>query len=149
PAVQCVQTALRVSTATPGRRVGPASARRSPVSGSAPMVARPEATRPERRRNVRLSRPPLDWPASAAASLPRRASRSFLLISTASPPSLRILVDAVERLDVLGFLVARLALLLVGLGGDGRGRQRPSRGGGRGASTCREHAKEIAAADGF
>src|SRR5437762_935683 len=87
---------LRTATGAPGRGGGPASACRTPPSGKAPSAASPEATRPERRRNVRRSRPPLDWPASAAASLPRRASRSFLLISTASPPSLRILVDAVE-----------------------------------------------------
>src|SRR5437764_4485683 len=120
-----------------------------PPSGKAPSVASPEATSPERRRNVRRSRPPLDWPASAAASLPRRASRSFLLISTASPPLLRIFVDAVERLDVLGFLVARLAFLLVGFSGRRGDRQRRGRGGGRSARACREHAKEVAAADGF
>src|SRR5439155_15214969 len=128
----------------PARGGGPASALRTPPSGKAPSVASPEATRPERRRNVRRSSPPLDWPASAAASLPRCASRSFLLINTGSSPSLRIFVDPVERLDVLGFLVARLALLLVGFGGRGRTRQRHGAGGGRGAGARRQHAKEIA-----
>ena len=59
-----------------------------------------------------------------AASEPRCLSRSVLLISTV-PPSARITVDAIKGLHVIGFLVARLALLIVGLAvGYGLGRER-------------------------
>src|SRR6185312_11057555 len=84
PTEQCVQIFLRIVTCAPGAAGGPASARRTLTSGIAPSVASPPATTPERRRNVRRSRPPRL--ASAAESLLRRASRSVRLISTASPP---------------------------------------------------------------
>src|SRR5580704_9417150 len=88
PTEQWVQMFLRSSTAAPVGGGGPASARRSPPSGREPSVANPPATSPERRRKVRRSSAPPDCPASAAASLPRCASRSVLLISTGFSPQL-------------------------------------------------------------
>src|SRR6516225_6257959 len=81
PTEQCVQTFLRIATWAPAGGGGPASALRRLVSGSAPNAPRPPATRPERRRKVRRSSPRSDWLAKAA-SCPRRASFSALLIST-------------------------------------------------------------------
>src|SRR5262249_7265655 len=130
PTEQWVQIALRTSTAAPAAGGGPASALRTPASGSAPSVARPPATRPERRRKARRSRPPPVWLAKAAASEPRRASRSVLLISTTLPSSFRrIAVDPVIGLDVIGLAIAALALLVVGLavGLGGRGERGPGR----------------------
>src|SRR5262245_28371554 len=57
-------------------------------------------------------------------------------------PSTRITVDAIECLDVLGFLIASLALLIVALGIGARfARQRRSRGHSSG--TCAQRTKEI------
>src|SRR4051794_26339162 len=133
-------------TAAPGG-TGAASALRTLPSGSAPNVASPPATRPERRRKSRRSRRPLDWSASAAASLPWRAWRSVLLISTAASLFRRIAVDAVKGFYVIGFFVTRLALLLVVLGIGGRdGRKRP--GADRcNARACRHRAEEVATAN--
>src|SRR5215216_1411112 len=86
PTEQWVQMPLRSSTCAPCAGGGPASALRTLASGSAPSEAKLPATRPDRRRNARRSRPPPDWLAKAAASVPRRASRSVLLISTVGPP---------------------------------------------------------------
>src|SRR6188472_2753940 len=60
PTEQCVQTLLRIVTAAPAGGGGPASALRTLVSGMAPIAARPPAAMPERRKNVRRSRP-RDW----------------------------------------------------------------------------------------
>src|SRR6185503_5793691 len=126
-----------------------ASALRTPVSGSAPSAARLPAARPERRRNVRRSRLPREFSVSAAASVPRRdwVWRSARLISTA--PSLlrvRIAVDVVIGLHVVGFLVAGLALVIVVLGVGARlARERGRHGGGAGAEA--ERAQDIATAE--
>src|SRR5437763_1764445 len=132
PTEQWVQMFLRMVTAVPGAAGGPACALRTLPSGNAPSVARLPATKPERRRKLRRSRAPCDWSLASAASEPRRAWRSVLLISM-SASSTRIPVDPIERLHVGGVrLVARLALLVVGLGvGVRLDRERP---GG-----CRRH----------
>src|SRR5262245_11997307 len=106
---------LRMVTCAPAAGGGPASALRTLASGNAPSVASEPATRPDLRRNVRRSRPPSDWPRSAAASAPRRASRSVRLISTGAS-SARISVDPIESLHVFGFLVTGLALFVGRLG---------------------------------
>src|ERR1043166_6278187 len=108
---------LRVSSGAPGLGGGPASAWRPLASGRAPRVASPPATTPERRRKLRRSSAPPDWPASAAASVPRRASRSVRLISTAASLLGRILVDAVIRFDVVAQAIARFALVVRAFGG--------------------------------
>src|SRR5437588_1400646 len=112
PTEQWVQMFLRMVTCAPAGGGGPALALRMLVSGSAPSVARLPATRPERRRKLRRSRPPPDWPCSAAASAPRRAWRSVLLMSM-DASSARIAVDPIEGLHVFGLPVAGLALLVV------------------------------------
>src|SRR5262249_15995433 len=84
PTEQCVQMFLRMVTCAPAGGGGPASALRTLASGNAPTVARPPATRPERRRKARRSSAPSDGPCRALASVPRRARRSVLLISTAA-----------------------------------------------------------------
>src|SRR5262249_13813745 len=71
--------------------------------------------------------------------MPRRASRSVLLISTVLPSSLlrRIAIDPVEGLDVVGLAVAALALLVVALAvGLGGGSER-RRAGRHGADAAR------------
>src|SRR5262249_40828409 len=60
--------------------------------------------------------------------------------------SARIPVDAVVGFDVIGFLVARLALVLVALAVGTRLDAHRRRHGG-GAGTCTQHAKEIATAN--
>src|ERR1700720_4520984 len=107
---------LRVSTGAPGLGGGPASALRTLPSGRAPRVSKPPATKPGRRRKPRRSAAPPDWPANAAASVPRRASRSVRLISTAASLFARILVDAIIGLDVIAQPIARLLFVLFGLG---------------------------------
>src|SRR5215471_21828117 len=72
PTEQWVQMLLRMVTAAPCAGGGPASALRTPESGSAPSAARPPAARPERRRKLRRSRPPPECAANAARA-PRRA----------------------------------------------------------------------------
>src|SRR6266851_4345765 len=145
PTEQWVQMFLRTSTGVPALGGGPAAALRTLPSGKAPSVASPPATRPERRRKLRRSSAPPDWPASAAASVPRRASRSVRLISTAASLFRRILVDAVIRLDVVAHPVARLALLLVGFGDRIAGKRRRARHGG--ARPGGERAQHVATAD--
>src|SRR6266481_9968171 len=80
PTEQCVQMLLRVSTVLPGFGGGPASALRTPLTGSVPSAARAPAARPERRRNARRSIP-LGSAPSAPTKAPRRAARSALLMS--------------------------------------------------------------------
>src|SRR5215475_8826729 len=58
PTEQCVQMFFLMVTCAPAGGGGPASALRTLASGSAPSVARPPATRPERRRKPRRSRLP-------------------------------------------------------------------------------------------
>src|SRR6516165_8979975 len=59
------------------------------------------------------------------------------------PPSARIAVDAVVGLDLVGFPITRLALLVVALAvGDGLSRKRFHRAGRRAGA---EHAKELTA----
>src|ERR1039458_5926526 len=87
PTAQCVQTLLRMVTAAPLAGGGPASALRTLASGNVPRVARPPATRPDRRRKARRSTPLLVW-VTRAASVLRRAGRSVLLISTGYLPQL-------------------------------------------------------------
>src|SRR4029077_15669927 len=72
------------------------------ASGTAPIVAQPPATRPERRKKLRRSRPAPDLPPTGAVRLLRRVWRSILLINTARPPSARISVDFIEGLHVGG-----------------------------------------------
>src|SRR6185437_13510893 len=55
PTEQCVQTLLRMVTVAPCAGGGPASALRTPLSGSAPSAANPPAAMPERRRKARRS----------------------------------------------------------------------------------------------
>src|SRR5580700_4377707 len=144
PTEQWVQMLLRVSTGMPALGGGPASALRTLPSGRAPSVANPPARRPERRRKPRRSSAPFDCPASAAASVPRRASRSVRLISTAASLFGRILVDAVVRLDVIAHPVARLLLVFFGLGCLRAGRERDRGRAGAG----RQRAQHVAPPDG-
>src|SRR5262245_11733964 len=84
PTAQWVQTLLRIVTCAAAEGGGPASARRTLASGSAPSAPsapRPPATRPERCKKLRRSRPRSAWLAEAAR-FPREAWRSLLLIST-------------------------------------------------------------------
>src|SRR5712691_2927982 len=84
PTEQCVQTFLRTVTAAQGLGGGPASDLRTAARGKVPNAASPPAARPERRRKVRRSTLPSALAESAAPSVPRRASRCALLISTAA-----------------------------------------------------------------
>src|SRR5262249_51476927 len=141
---QWVQMFLRVSTGAPGLGGGPASALRTLPSGSAPSVASPPAASPERRRKLRRSRAPPDCPASAPASVPRRASRSVRLISTAASLFGRILVDAVVGFDVIAHAIARAAFVLFRLGDLCTARKRHHR---RADSRC-HGTQEITPGDG-
>src|SRR6267378_5583167 len=67
PTEQCVQMFLRMVTCAPPGGGGPAFALRMVASGSAPSVARPPATRPDRRRKLRRSKPPPDGPLPSLA----------------------------------------------------------------------------------
>src|SRR5439155_12061140 len=82
PTEQCVQTFFRVVTVAPGAGGGPASALRTAPIDKEPSAARLPVAMPERRRKLRRSRPPLAWTGRPATSVPRRASRCVLLIST-------------------------------------------------------------------
>src|SRR5260370_40250288 len=83
PTEQCVQMLLRVSTGIPDFGGGPASALRTPLTGSVPIAGRAPAARPERRRNARRSIPP-DSAAGAPTQGPPRAAR-FPLFMSLSP----------------------------------------------------------------
>ena len=69
PTEQWVQIFLRLVTAAPAGGGGPASALRTLPSGSVPSADKLPATRPERCRKVRRSKPLADWPSSAAPSV--------------------------------------------------------------------------------
>ena len=58
PTEQCVQTFLRMVTWAPTGGGGPALALRTEPSGNVPNAVSPPAARPDRRRNVRRSKPP-------------------------------------------------------------------------------------------
>src|SRR5262249_30181620 len=144
PTEQWVHMFLRTSTRAPALGGGPASALRTLPSGRTPGVAKPPATRPERRRKPRRSSAALDWPARAAASVLRRDSRSVRLISTAASLFGRILVDAVVGLDVIAQAIPRALFVLFGLG-----RLRAARERHRGRADARGHgAQNIAPGDG-
>src|SRR5205814_10719297 len=79
--------------------------------------------------------------------VPRRAWRSVLLISMCLFPSARIPVHTIERLHVIGFLVAGLPLFIVVLSvGLGHGGER-GRGGCRDTGAGAQHAKEVTTGD--
>src|SRR5215204_3960441 len=109
-----------ISSLAPAGGTGPASALRAPASGNAPIAARPPAAKPDRRRKERRLMPPEELPANAAASCPRRASRSVLLISTVRLPL--VAVDAIEGLHVISDLITRLRLRIFFLLRGGRSR---------------------------
>src|SRR5262245_34293890 len=99
------------------------------ASGNAPIVARPPATRPERRRKLRRSRPTPDCLPTVVARLLRRVWRSVLLINTAQPPSARISVDLVEGLHIGRVcLVTGLLFIRIRFGRGALGGERPGRG---------------------
>src|SRR5262245_51245406 len=104
PTEQCVHTVLRRVTSAPALGGGPALAGRTLPISSVPSMARPPAVRPDRRRNVRRSSP-AGLPAMAVERDVLRAGVSAFLTSTFGLRS--VAIDAVERLDVLGFPVAR------------------------------------------
>src|SRR5262245_51317481 len=84
PTEQCVQMFLRVVTVAPSGAGGPPSALRT-ATGRLPSAARPPATRPERCRKVRRSRPPPDdedGAVSAVARVPCPARRDIFFLST-------------------------------------------------------------------
>src|SRR5262249_27447903 len=66
PTEQLAHTFLRIATRPPAASGGPAFALRTEPSGRAPNAATPVATRPERRKKLRRSRPGSDCAASAA-----------------------------------------------------------------------------------
>src|SRR5260370_7726160 len=80
PTEQCVQMLLRVSTGIPDFGGGPASALRTPLTGSVPIAARAPAARPGRPRNAPRPIPP-DPPPRAPPKVPPPAARSPLLLS--------------------------------------------------------------------
>src|SRR5664280_3214371 len=126
--------------------LGPAaSALRTLASGSAPMVARPPATRPDLRRKLRRSAINRAAVSIAATRPLRRVWRSVLLISTAQPPLARKTVDPVVGLHVIGFLVAGLLFVRVGFGSGGLGGERHRRGH-RQACAGAHRAQEVATA---
>src|SRR5436305_13177288 len=88
---------------------GPASALRTEPSGIKPSAALAPAARPDRRRNVRRSRTPEARPAAMPCKRALPADPSLRFINMCVVPS--IAVDAIEVLDVIGFLVAGLDAL--------------------------------------
>src|ERR1700688_2161577 len=100
PTEQWVHIFLRLVTCAPAGGGGPASALRRFASGSVPSVARLPATRPDRRKKPRRSRPRSDWACEAAACTPLRTGRSVRLINIGCLSFGRIAVDAVEVLDL-------------------------------------------------
>src|SRR5688572_3346283 len=88
---------------------GPACALRTEPSGIRPIAAPAPAARPDRRRNVRRSRTPDARPAAIPCKRALPADPSLRFINMCVVPS--ITVDAIEILDVIGFLVARLDAL--------------------------------------
>src|ERR1700716_3054362 len=113
---------------------GPACAFRPDPSGIKPNAAPAPAARPDRRRNVRRSRTPEASPAATPCKRALPADPSRRLINMCVVPS--IAVDAIEILDVIAFLVARLdplGLRLVGCGLAARKRHHRGRGDRRSA----------------
>src|SRR3979411_1080757 len=88
---------------------GPACALRTDPSGIKPNAAPAPAARPDRRRNVRRSRISDARPAAIPCKRALPADPSLRFINMCVVPS--ITVDAIEILDVIGFLVARLDAL--------------------------------------
>src|SRR4051812_46620572 len=94
----------------------PACALRTEPSGSRPNAAPAPAARPDLRRNVRRSSTSEARPAAIPCKRALPADPSLRLINMCVVPS--IAVDAIEGLDVIGFLVASLdalGLRLLGL----------------------------------
>src|SRR4030081_1591769 len=88
---------------------GPACALRTDPSGIRPNAAPAPTVRPDRRRNVRRSSTPEARPAAIPCKRALPADPSLRFINMCVVPS--ITVDAIEILDVIGFLVARLDAL--------------------------------------
>src|SRR3979411_1746719 len=93
--------------------LGPACALRTEPSGINPNAAPAPAARPERRRNVRRSRTPEARPAAIPCKRARLADPSLPFINICGATS--IAVYAIVGLDVLGFPVASLDALGLGL----------------------------------
>src|SRR5258707_12203470 len=96
---------------------GPACALRTEPSGSRPSAAPAPTARPDLRRKVRRSSTPEARPAAIPCKRALPADPSLRFINMCVVPS--IAVDAIEILDVVGFLVAgldALGLRLVGAG---------------------------------
>src|SRR5215211_2616774 len=108
PTEQCVQMFFRISVGAPTIS-GPACALRTEPSGSRPNAAPAPAARPDLRRNVRRSSTPEARPAAIPCKRALPADPSLRFINMCVVPS--IAVDAIEVLDVIGFLVARLDAL--------------------------------------
>src|SRR3954469_20078191 len=105
PTEQCVQMFFRISVGAPTTS-GPACALRTEPSGSRPNAAPAPAARPDLRRNVRRSSTPEARPAATPCKRALPADPSLRFINMCVVPS--IAVDAIEILDVIGFLVAGL-----------------------------------------
>src|SRR5215211_1168321 len=116
PTEQCVQMFFRISVGAPTIS-GPACALRTEPSGSRPNAAPAPAARPDLRRNVRRSSTPEARPAAIPCKRALPADPSLRFINMCVVPS--IAVDAIEVLDVIGFLVARLDALGLRLVGEG------------------------------
>src|SRR4051812_22926760 len=112
PTEQCVQMFFLSSVAAP-ITCGPACALRTDPSGIRPRAAPAPAARPERRRNVRRSSTPEARPAATPCRRVLPADPSLRFINMCVVPS--IAVDAIVVLDVIGFLVAGLDPLALGL----------------------------------
>src|SRR4051794_32107617 len=108
PTEQCVQMFFRISVGAPTTS-GPACALRTEPSGSRPNAAPAPAARPDLRRNVRRSSTPEARPAAIPCKRALPADPSLRFINMCVVPS--IAVDAIEILDVIGFLVAGLDAL--------------------------------------
>src|SRR6185369_17656409 len=94
--------------------LGPACALRTDPSGIRPNAAPAPTVRPDRRRNVRRSRTPEARPAAIPCKRALPADPSLRFINMCVFPS--IAVDAIEILDVIGFLGAGLDALGLRLG---------------------------------
>src|SRR5918993_1557447 len=125
PTEQWVQMFFLISVFAPGTGPGMVAARalRTDPSWIDPIAARPPTARPDRLRKLRRSTASRARPAVTACSLPRLVSPLLRLISMA--PSLLqrlVAVRPIERLDVIGLLVAGLGLVAAGIVGLGLGR---------------------------
>src|SRR5262249_23061999 len=114
PTEQCVQTLLRtVAPVVSGPAMAAFASRTLPID-RVPRAARAPPARPDRRRKVRRSRPS-PCPDKPAAIDPREAEPCCVLLISTAASSTRITIDAVIGFHVVGLLIARLALLIVGL----------------------------------